>query len=66
MALKWQLTSKTGIDESRPGAKYTITHAEPKFHVHYEKHGARSPLGSADSWEGAEKIANDHARQTLL
>ena len=72
MALKWQLTSndeqeiKTGTDESKPGTKYTITHPKPKFHLHYEKHGTRSPLGSADSWEEAEKFANDHAKGNIL
>jgi hypothetical protein len=76
MALKWRVIFKddkqeirTATDESKPGTTYTITHtsnAKPQFRLHCEKRSARSPLGGADSWEEAEKFADDHAKNTVV
>lgn len=68
MTLRWNTTFKGAEQEISaaphiPGAKYTITDtpdAEPRFRVHFEKQNTRSPIGTADTREEAEKIANDH------
>jgi hypothetical protein len=76
MALRWRVIFKddereirTANDDGKPGTTYTITHTvgdKSQFRLHVEKHGARSPLGSGDSWEEVEKFADAHAKNSIV